>query len=365
MGGDHRKLCNILELCLLLQRRHEEALMAADRANAVTLLHLLSLRVGVHAPIPNESPCRLAAELGVSILFFSLHAESQICTLNIWVISADVLRYTVTEFPSEALQMLSLMPTANPRRDLRHLYDVLLRPVAHWLGGSECLSIVANGKLLAVPWSLLVFDGPDGADMYLLERYAISTVPSLRVLLMLQRHVRPPAERREISLLALEHDVPGGYAELRKVVDVFNFDAETTKTVAHIQRRLPEVRYAHFACHGVAGNLKSEDIQKLELSGSLAFLSACDTGRGTVTADGVISLHRAFLSAGFCSVVGTHWPLSGSWRLVDTVDEFYHQVLDGVPPSVALQRAALRVRQGSPGDDGILSWGVLYVEGLP
>jgi CHAT domain-containing protein len=55
------------------------------------------------------------------------------------------------------------------------------------------------------------------------------------------------------------------------------------------------------------GRLSAEEVYGLRLDASLVFLSACRSGRGRVTGDGVLGLSRAFLSAGAASLVTTLW----------------------------------------------------------
>jgi CHAT domain-containing protein len=46
------------------------------------------------------------------------------------------------------------------------------------------------------------------------------------------------------------------------------------------------------------GLLTSSEIFDLKLNAELVVLSACDTGRGTITGDGVIGLSRSLITAG-------------------------------------------------------------------
>ena len=73
----------------------------------------------------------------------------------------------------------------------------------------------------------------------------------------------------------------------------------------------------------------------------LIVLSACDTGRGRIDADGVMGLGRAFLSAGATTVVVT------LWRVADAVarremELFHGELRAGTPKVEALRRAGAR-----------------------
>lgn len=53
--------------------------------------------------------------------------------------------------------------------------------------------------------------------------------------------------------------------------------------------------------------LSAPEISKLHLSARLAVLSCCHTGRGYLTADGVVGLVRSLLVAGARGVVASNW----------------------------------------------------------
>jgi CHAT domain-containing protein len=121
----------------------------------------------------------------------------------------------------------------------------------------------------------------------------------------------------------------------------------------------------HLACHAAArepawqsalylapsathdGLLLPHEIAQGQLANALVFLSACQTGLGRPTADGVIGLGRAFLQAGALAV------LLSLWRVVDAAavhlaSTFYRGALGIDTPAVgcatALQQAMLGTR---------------------
>jgi len=56
------------------------------------------------------------------------------------------------------------------------------------------------------------------------------------------------------------------------------------------------------------GWLTAAELFDLKLQAELVVLSACDTGRGKITGDGVIRLSRSLVSAG---VPSAHWRVNG------------------------------------------------------
>jgi CHAT domain-containing protein len=57
----------------------------------------------------------------------------------------------------------------------------------------------------------------------------------------------------------------------------------------------------------VNGLLTAEEILDMKLNAELVVLSACNTGRGRITGDGIIGLSRSLISAGVPSVLVSLW----------------------------------------------------------
>ncbi len=88
---------------------------------------------------------------------------------------------------------------------------------------------------------------------------------------------------------------------------------------ARVSARAPSCTVLHFAAHGVVfddrpldsclalanGTLTVRDIYGLQLRADLVVLSACRSGAGRITGDGIMGLTRAFFYAGTPSIVAT------------------------------------------------------------
>jgi len=88
------------------------------------------------------------------------------------------------------------------------------------------------------------------------------------------------------------------------------------------------------------GRLTAREIYDLDLDADLVVLSACRTGLGAVSSDGVIGMARAFLYAGTPSVVATLWDVADepSARLMPNL----YRSLKRIPDKAqALRRAQL------------------------
>ena len=88
------------------------------------------------------------------------------------------------------------------------------------------------------------------------------------------------------------------------------------------------------------GFLTASEILQLKLSAEMVVLSACDTGRGTITEDGVIGLSRSFMGAGVPSVVVSLWQVPDE-STSDLMIEFYEQLRKNPDKAQALRQAML------------------------
>jgi tetratricopeptide (TPR) repeat protein len=240
----------------------------------------------------------------------------------------------------------------NARALLTRAYDVLLRPIADWLGAYDRLVIVPHGRLHQMPWAAL----HDGQG-YLLERFELVAAPSASSLTFCLR----PRSRRGRRLLIGAHSaggtLPGALAEARAVASLYDGEAlyEDELTLENLKRSSREVDLIHLATHGVSrldaplfsylrlanGHLTALDCFDLELDCALVTLSACESGRGFIApGDEQIGLPRAFLYAGARAV------LHSLWRIDDVVtqrlmSDFYTGLQAGLGRSAALRRAQL------------------------
>jgi CHAT domain-containing protein len=121
----------------------------------------------------------------------------------------------------------------------------------------------------------------------------------------------------------------------------------------------------HFATHGLAFAEKPLDsfllladngdaaeaslwraraAQTLNLRADLVTLSACQTGLGQISGDGVLGLSRAFLVAGARAVLVSQWRISDQATAL-LMDAFYEAYVAVDDKALALQVAMAKVRQ--------------------
>ncbi len=243
------------------------------------------------------------------------------------------------------------------RADLADLYTLLFAPLTDMLGATDdMLRVVPHGPMGAVPFQAL-FDG----ERYLVERCAISVAPTLVA-----------AGGAELGYAASDHALVVGVqdeyarsvgAEARLVHEQFPQSTlllEAEATAAAFARSARDARVVHLATHGVfranhplfsrlrLGDrwMTAGEIVELDLRGALVTLSACESGAHGRAAEAV-GLGWAFLAAGAGGLLVSQWPVHDEVTL-ELMSRLYDQLVTGISPATALQRAQLQVAESSP-----------------
>lgn len=166
------------------------------------------------------------------------------------------------------------------------------------------------------------------------------------------------------------NSLPGAEAEAKIIASLLNSEViigdQATKTA--VVNKMLGANVIHLATHGLlddiegmgipgaialapsgsaSGLLSASEIMNLKLNAQLVILSACDTGRGRITADGVIGLSRSFINAGASSVIVSLWKVSDP-ATAFLMPEFYHQLQQGSDKGKALRQAMLKTLQKYP-----------------
>jgi CHAT domain-containing protein len=141
----------------------------------------------------------------------------------------------------------------------------------------------------------------------------------------------------------------------------------STATESAVKKLLPSAQIVHFATHGFRdsdnalnsgiilthgdssenGVLTAGEVLDLNLHADLVVLSACDTGKGKITGDGVIGLSRSFITAGTTSVIVSLWAVDDRATSILMTD-FYRQWRSGKGKAQALRAAMLKTKSQYP-----------------
>jgi CHAT domain-containing protein len=297
------------------------------------------------------------------------------------VAAADAGPQTLTERGTASIQPRRGPDPAAARREL---YRLLVLPVEAWLPREDgrLLTIVPHGPLFRLSFAAL----RDHRGRYLVERYAMHYVPAAGVLRFSAEARARAAEAPPRVLLVADpaplpaagaalRPLPAARAEVDGVRSTLGRPATRlvagAATEADVVPLLAESTTVHFATHGVVddehsldsfvalgrtgpgapidGRLTVAEVYDLRLRADLVFLSACRSGRGRVTGDGILGLTRAFLSAGAATVVATLWDVADE-PSSQLVKRFYSGLARDASKSRALREAQLgligRLRSG-------------------
>ena len=279
--------------------------------------------------------------------------------------------------------------------EFRNLYQILIQPIEDLLPANpdESIFLIPQGSLFMIPFAALL----DQSNQYLLEKHTIVIEPSIQALEFTnqQKRINQQVNLQNTTIVGLPRQtvivgnptmptieanigespitlspLPGAEVEAKEVATILNDqaltgDQATKKTV--IQQMLKS-RIIHLATHGLLddlgrkgipgaialapadsddGLLSASEIINLKLNADLVVLSACNTGRGKITGDGVIGLSRSFLGAGASSVVVSLWSVQDQ-STAFLMPEFYRQLQQNQNKAQALRQAMLKTMEFYP-----------------
>jgi CHAT domain-containing protein len=270
------------------------------------------------------------------------------------------------------------------QRLLKELYQALIAPVEAALEGAEELLIVPHKELFEVPWAALT----DADGRYLIERHVIRIAPSLRVARQLADKMQEHGSEKAGHAVVVGNPWPNSsgrleYAEreaqsVARMLREKRFQVDLHVTIDATKRRvghnLKGVGWAHFSCHADKDtqslllatphvrrmgadewarmkNLSMKDVEtEVKMGvGSTAVLSACNTGRGEIKAEGVVGLARGFLSAGAAATVVSLWSVDDG-STASLMEHMYTQIAQGNTVPQALRSSMLRLARCNPAD---------------
>ncbi|MCZ8274204.1 MAG: CHAT domain-containing protein [Microcystis sp. LE19-4.1E] len=244
---------------------------------------------------------------------------------------------------------------------LKQLHKILIDPIADLLPSDPNAHVIfmPQGELFLVPFPAL----QDANGKYLIEKHTILTAPAIQVLDLTQKQRVKVQQANPKGLVVVGNptmpkvtikigeppeqlnSLPAAENEAITIAKLLNTKALTGNqaTKKAILSQLPQARIIHLATHGLlddfkglgvpgaialapSGNddglLTASEILNLKLNAELVVLSACDTGRGRITGDGVIGLSRSLITAGVPSIIVSLWSVPDA-PTASLMTEFY------------------------------------------
>ncbi len=263
-------------------------------------------------------------------------------------------------------------PTTATGGDLKQLHQLLISPVAKYLptNPEDRVIILPQNELFLVPFAAL----KDSQGKYLIEQHTITIAPSIQVLalsdtkpnrqnnlapLVVGNPVMPLYKGQPLDNLAGAEAEANAIAQILAVKPLIGAQADKQQVI----RSMKQAPIVHLATHGLLdtiageipgsialtnGFLTSGEIFDMQLSANLVVLSACDTGRGDVTGDGVVGLSRSLSVAGVPSVLVSLWEVSDKATKA-LMEEFYQNLhVKKLTKAQALRQAMLTTMKDYP-----------------
>jgi len=275
---------------------------------------------------------------------------------------------------------------------LQRLHQLLIEPIASLLPSDPETPVIfiPQGELFLVPFPAL--QRADGT--YLIDHHTILTAPSIQVLDKTRQQFasvqqanlqdilvvgNPTMPLVSLPYLPLEpgespqqlDSLPGAQQEAEEIADRFQTQWLTGSQAskAAVVAQMPQARIIHLATHGLLdsqqgldsaialapdgtgqandGLLTAAELAEMKLNAELVVLSACNTGRGRISGDGVLGLSRSLILAGVPSVVVSLWSVPDA-PTAALMDEFYNQLQQRHSKADALRQAMLSIKDIDP-----------------
>ncbi|MBE9117070.1 tetratricopeptide repeat protein [Lusitaniella coriacea LEGE 07157] len=286
---------------------------------------------------------------------------------------------------------------------LQQLHKLLIAPIAEFLptNPEDRVIFIPHQSLFYVPFPAL----QDAEFNYLIEKHTILTAPSIQVLQLTRKHKSRGAGaqggRGDILIVGnpTMPRIPDGNGGSTQLSNLSGAEREATEiaqmldteallganaTETTVAQRMKTARLIHFATHGLlddfgygipgaialapSGNrtegqsifggnpndglLTSGEIvtmtQNNPLNAELVVLSACETGLGDLSGDGIIGLSRSLITAGVPSIMVSLWKVPDT-ETRELMTEFYtNRYEKKMDKAQALRQAMLDMMEENP-----------------
>ncbi|MBE9029932.1 CHAT domain-containing protein [filamentous cyanobacterium LEGE 11480] len=328
---------------------------------------------------------------------------------------------TITRNTRNAIGVRSRRQPRQPNRGstsiaspTQSLHSILIQPIADLLPRDPAQHVVfiPHQSLFTVSFAAL----KDAQGKYLIDQHTIRTAPSIQVLGLTQRSANQGSSSSatrnqslfEQALIVGNPQMPtivtrNNQGEYRETLQSLPYAETEAKQIAKlinsqpligdqatkdvVVQRMRQAKLIHLATHGLLddfqdlgipgaialapngtgqpndGILTTDELTNTQfpLQAELVVLSACDTGQGNITGDGVIGLSRSFLAAGVPSLVVSLWAVDDQSTTV-LMTEFYRQLKTTPDRAAALRQAMLKTREKYPNP---YDWAAFSLVGQP
>jgi CHAT domain-containing protein len=298
-------------------------------------------------------------------------------SLFLWTVTQDgiVNGARVNVEPAELARLAAEAASRSleTKKDVwRELYRYLIQPVAANLPPNGRLTIIPHGPLFRIPFAAL----RDTSNHYLIEKYSLHYVSAGALLDLTAQRRNTTVDVRKQLLVADPAQMPprpdgkplpplaGSRQEVETIASLLppgrtTILSGTNATRQSLLAAAGDKTVLHFATHGViredapfdsflalakGDRLTAREIYDWKLPAQLVVLSACRSGLGKVSGEGILGLTRAFYYAGVPGVVASLWDVADE-PAAKLLTEFYRSYNLRHDAMTALRDAQLRVLQ--------------------
>jgi CHAT domain-containing protein len=266
--------------------------------------------------------------------------------------------------------------------ELKQLYAVLIQPIQDLLPKDANTRVIflPQGLLFLVPFAALI----NPKDQFLIEKHTVQIAPAIQVL-DFTHQLRQQVKKVDLQevLIVGNPTMPslgnpptqlipllGAEKEAKAIASLLNttFLTGDNATKVEVVNKMKSARFVHLATHGLLeeyrkgdipgaialapsstddGFLTASEIVTMQLNAEMVVLSACKTGQGLLTGDGVIGLSRSLISAGVPSVVVSLWAVPDEPTAL-LMTEFYKKFQNDPNKAQAIRHAMLSTKTKYP-----------------
>ncbi len=388
---------------LVAQNQSDAALEVSERGRARAFVELFATKLRDRTPeIPKLAEIRTIAQQHRATLV--QYAQASDRELYIWVIKPDgTIRFHKTDLGNQSLKTRlqatrdalnvrgrasiaiaktqgATSPTPPGENNLRRFHQLLIDPIAADLptNPEDQVIFLPQGPLLFVPFAAL----EDGQGKALIDRHTLSIAPAIQALALTDRAQQKTSQSSGPALIVgnptmanfsnlVLPPLPGAEKEAQAIAPLFSTQALVggAATKAVVLRQMGQARLIHLATHGLLDTVRGEvpgaialapnnaqddgllsagEIAELQLKADLVVLSACSTGQGDLTGDGVIGLSRSLFLAGVPTVVVSLWDVSDDSTALLMTEFYRHLAQKKLNKAQALRQAMLTTRLKYP-----------------
>ena len=396
----------LLQSALIAQRKIESALEISERGRARAFVELLASKAPLTSTKPITSPNiaeirSIAKAQNATLVQYTTVSDTE---LYIWVIKPDgTVHFTTRKLPQPISKMVlesrdvmgirgrasitvdasdsdNIGNTSDDRAigaTLQQLHQILIDPIQAYLPADPEAHVIfiPQDALFLVPFNALT----NTQNSPLITRHTLTTAPSIQALALTQQLKKP---KRPPSPLIVGNPkmplyqgtpldaLPGAEIEAKQIAQLFNasplIGSQATK--ATVLKRLPTATLIHLATHGILDTLRGDipgaialtpnaqndgfltasELVDLKLTADLVVLSACSTGRGDITGDGVIGLSRSLFIAGVPSVIVSLWNVRDESTALLMTEFYKNFTIRNLTKAQALRQAMLTTQKVYP-----------------